>query len=267
MIYSQENQARHIERYEMICNHSTFSFMFMITITLVLLPLLGNAQKIPTIGCPFNLSCNHNKKIIELPAYPVPIKLLISHINYTSQVLRARDPENCLPRLLLLQSNFTSSIFPFRIIYESALYEQFGEFTNISFFECSSLVQRYLNDSYQLQGVEQEDMISCSIFMAGFRQNMVRLNLVSCTKLSQRVSPLFLPEEPLHGLGIRQNSISLSWSETNLDKGCFKCSNKSKKIILSSAGETHSLLYFIWFDFGVGSDLREFFFLCSYDFF
>lgn len=220
----------------MICSHITFSFMIMITITLVLIPLLGNAQKIPTIGCPFKLSCNHNKKILEIPAYPVPIKLLISEINYTSQVLRARDPENCLPRLLLLNSNFTSSIYPFRIFDGSMLHQQFDEFTNISFFDCSSLVQRYLNNRYQLQGVEQEDMISCPIFMAGFRQDMVELNLVSCTKLSQRVSPLFLPEEPLQGLGIRQNSISLSWSKTNLDKGCFKCSNKSKKIILSSAG-------------------------------
>jgi hypothetical protein len=225
----------------MICSHSTFSFMIMIKITLVLIPLLGNAQKIPTIRCPFNISCNHhNQKIIELPAYPVPIKLIISHINYTSQVLEARDPENCLPRLLL-HSNFSSAIFPFRIIDGSGLHSQFDEFTNISFFDCSSLQK-----DYQMYGDEQQDMISCPIYMAAFEDDMVELNLVFCTKLSQRVLPLirYFPVESYNGLTIRQTSISLSWLETNFDKGCFKCKNKSKKIILSSAGEIHSLQYF-----------------------
>jgi len=224
--------------------------MIMITITLVLIPLHGNAQKIPTIRCPFNISCNHhNKKILEIPSYPVPIKLLISNINFTSQVLEARDPENCLPRLLSLQSNFSLSIFPFQIIDGSELHPQPDDFTNISFFDCSSLGRRYLKEDYPAYRTEHQDMISCPIYMAGFYEDMVELNLVSCTKLSQRVPPLILPKESLNGHIIRQTSISLSWSETNLDKGCFKCKNKSKKIIVSSAGEIHSLLYFhlVWF--------------------
>ncbi|RHN77784.1 putative glycerophosphodiester phosphodiesterase, protein kinase RLK-Pelle-LRK10L-2 family [Medicago truncatula] len=221
----------------MICSHITFSLMIMITITLVLIPLLGNAQKIPTIRCPFNLSCNHhNKKILEIPSYPVPIKLLINYINYTSQVLEASDPENCLPRLLLLQSNFTSSIFPFRIIDGSELPPLYNEFTNISFFDCSSLGQRYLKNDGSMDRDEQQDLISCPIYMAASEDDMVDLNLVFCTKLSQRVSPLILPAEYSNGYTIQQTSISLSWSETNLDNGCFKCKNKSKKIILSSAG-------------------------------
>jgi len=227
----------------MICN-ANHSSSFIIAVSL-LIPLLGNG--LPSIGCPFNLSCTHdNKKILELPAYPLPIKLLITDINYMSHVLEARDPENCLPRLLL-QSNFSSSIFPFRIIDGSGLDPQFDEFTNISFFDCSSLGRRYLRKDSQTYGDEQQDLISCPIYMAAFEDDMVESNLVFCTKLSQRVLPLiryFPVEYDYYGYTIRQTSISLSWSETNFDKGCFKCKNKSKKIILSSAGEIHSLLYF-----------------------
>ena len=196
---------------------------------------------------PFNLSCNHhNKKILEIPSYPVPIKLLISNINFTSQVLEARDPENCLPRLLSLQSNFSLSIFPFQIIDGSELHPQPDDFTNISFFDCSSLGQRYLKKGYQMYGDEQQDMISCPIYIAAFDDDMVDLNLVFCTKFSQPGLPLirYFPVKSYNGYTIRQTSISLSWSEKNFDKGCFKCKNKSKKIILSSAGEIHSLLYF-----------------------
>ena len=98
-------------------------------------------------------------------------------------------------------------------------------------------------------------MISCPIYVAGFYDDVVELNLVSCTKLSQRVSPLILSDESVHG--IQQNSILLSWSGTILGKGCLECKHKSKKkIILSSAGEIPSFLDLIWYDFGVGSDLR-----------
>ncbi|XP_024629923.2 rust resistance kinase Lr10 [Medicago truncatula] len=207
----------------MICNQSS---SFIIAISL-LISLLGNG--LPSIGCPFNLSCTHDNKILELPAYPVPIKLLIRDINYTSQVLEARDPEHCFPRLLL-QPNFSSSIFPFRIIDGSRFPVLYNEFTHISFFDCSSLGQRYLRWVHS-----QQDMISCPIYIAGFYDDVVELNLVSCTKLSQRVSPLILSDESVYG--IQQNSILLSWSGTTIDKGCLECKHKSKKkIILSSAG-------------------------------
>ncbi|MCH85022.1 receptor-like kinase, partial [Trifolium medium] len=82
---------------------------------------------------------------------------------------------------------------------------------------------------------QYQDMISCPIYIAQFDEDVVQSNLVFCTKLSQRVSPLILSQESLYE--IRLNSITLSWSETNLDKGCFKCKHKSKKkIILTSAG-------------------------------
>ncbi|CAK8570250.1 unnamed protein product [Lathyrus sativus] len=71
--------------------------------------------------------------------------------------------------------------------------------------------------------------------MAGFDGDMVFLNLLSCTKLSPRGwPPLFLTQESLYN--IQENSISLSWLETNFDKGCFECKHKTKKIILFSAG-------------------------------
>ncbi|KAK2453264.1 rust resistance kinase Lr10 [Trifolium repens] len=203
----------------------------------VLMPLLGNGHNIPSIVCPFKLSCKHNnKKILELPAYPVPIKLIVNNINYTSQTLEAHDPHNCLSRLLL-EHNFSSSIFPLRI-NGSRLYHYFEDDLysfNVSFFDCSSLGQLYLKKKNQIDFDGEQDMISCPIYIAPFGYDIVEYNLVFCTKLSQRVPPLILSESSLYG--IRENSILLSWSETNLDKGCFKCKHKSKKkIILSAVG-------------------------------
>ncbi|CAI8605631.1 unnamed protein product [Vicia faba] len=198
--------------------------MTILPITL-LLPLL--VIPFPSMGCPFNISCTHdNNMILQLPA----IKLLVNQINYTTRVLEAGDPDNCLPRLFL-HHNFSSLIFPFRITsWYWITSPQYDEFTNISFFDCSSLGRRYLMSSYG------QDMVSCPIYMAGFYEDMVFTNLVSCTKLSPRDSPpLILSENWVYG--IQQNSISLSWSETNLDTRCLECKHKSKKkIILCSAG-------------------------------
>jgi hypothetical protein len=202
--------------------------------------------------------------ILELPAHPVPIKLRVSYINYRLQLLEAHDLENCLPRLLLQQHNFTSLIYPFRIV--SSTPSQLDDFTNISFFDCSPLRQHHLTDHYSYYANYehvQQDMISCPIYVAAFDEDVVELNLVSCTKLPERDLPLILPGDSVYG--IQQNSMFLSWSETNLDKECLECKHKSKKktitIILSSAGEITSLLYFILFDFGVGSDFRRNFFI------
>ncbi|PNX88963.1 receptor-like protein kinase [Trifolium pratense] len=159
--------------------------------TLMLVSLLANEheQNIPSVGCPFNLSCTHdnNKHILELPAHPIPIKLRVSYINYTSQVLEAHDLENCLPRLLLQQYNFSSSIYPFQIV--SSTPSQFDDFTNISFFDCSALRKHHLTDDYiyywNYESVQQ-DMISCPIYVAGFDEDIVESNLVSCTNMCSR---------------------------------------------------------------------------------
>jgi hypothetical protein len=220
----------------------------------IILMQLGNGQNIPSMVCPFNISCTQHNKILEIPAYPVPIKLIIDDINYTSQILEAHDSENCLSRLLY------SSIFPFRIHgaghgHGWALGDHTNNSFNVSFFDCSSLGSLDSVIDHQNGGTTQGG-ISCPIYIARLNVNMVQSNLVFCTKLSQPVSPLILSEESL--TGIRLNSISLSWSETNFDKGCFKCKHKSKKkIILSAVGKKPLLLSFILIDFGVGSDSRR----------
>ncbi|XP_058724610.1 rust resistance kinase Lr10-like [Vicia villosa] len=226
----------------MILNHIS-SFMMTILAIISLMPLLGNSENIPSpsMRCPFKISCKHDNKIIELPAFPVPIKLLVKEINYTSRVLQTSDPGNCLPRLFL-RHNFPLSIFPLRISSVSPWrlgwywgWEESLEFTNITFFDCSSLGQRYLRKDVGVPD-PQQDMVSCPIYMAGFYEDMVSSNLVSCTKLSQPVSPLSLSEQTLDEIQY-QSSISLSWSETNFDRKCLECKHKSKKkIILSSAG-------------------------------
>lgn len=241
----------------MILNRLSSMMMTILAITSLML-LLGNSENIPfpSMGCPFKISCTHDSKIIELPAFPVPMKLLVNEINYTSQVLQAHDPGNCLPRLFL-QHNFPSAIFPFRISSRSLYTREPPKFTNISFFDCSSSGQRYRWKDVDIYE-PQQDMVSCPIYMAVFNEDMVYSNLVSCTKLSQPVSPLNLSYWSLDY--IQQNSILLSWSETNFDKECLECKHKSKKkIILSSAGEIPSFLYLILLYFEAASDYLHFF--------
>ncbi|XP_058728534.1 rust resistance kinase Lr10-like [Vicia villosa] len=213
----------------MICNHIS-SFMLTILAITLLISLLANSEDVPfpSMACPFNLTCTHdNSMILELPAYPVPIRLLVKEINYTSHTLEACDAENCLPRLFL-HHNFSSSIFPFRI--HSWLDSGYQDLTNTSLFDCSSLGRRYLRKDIAYQ----QDMVSCPIYMAGFNENMVESCLVFCNKLSRPVSPLILSEDTVNG--IQQNSISLSWSETIFHRRCLECKHKSKKIILTSTG-------------------------------
>jgi len=203
-------------------------------LALLLLMNLVNGLSDAAIGCPFKLNCTHNMKILELPTQPVPVKLILTDIDYRYQVIDLSDPRNCLPQLLL-DHNF-SSIFPFKP-YLSGI----SASTNISFFNCSSVVQ--LRNHYQAVYFVQ-NMTSCPIYV-GFAESesVVESDLVYCIKLFDRVSSF-------HPHWIRYNKLFLTWSGTNFDTGCLKCENKLKKkiavIISSSAGENEtSLLFFI----------------------
>lgn len=96
---------------------------------LLFLMNLGNCLSDSSNRCPFKLECTHNKKILELPTQPVPVKLILTDIDYTNPRIDLSDPGNCLPQLLL-DHNF-SSIFPVKPYISG----------NISFFNCSSVVQ------------------------------------------------------------------------------------------------------------------------------
>ncbi|XP_061336784.1 rust resistance kinase Lr10-like [Gastrolobium bilobum] len=194
--------------------------MTMLALVMLLLMNLGDAQNGPSIPCPFRVSCTQNNKMLEIPVVRVPVKLVVSHIDYRLQTLEAYDPENCLPELFL-RLNY-SSFLPFF---------KFVEPYNISFFNCSSVGQRHLRNMYQIEE-DAQDMLSCPIYMAYSEQSIVDLDLISCTKLFDQVFP-FSP------FAIMRNSFSLVWSETNFDSRCFECTQKSKKptsIFLTAAG-------------------------------
>jgi hypothetical protein len=200
--------------------------MSLITIILSLLLLvnLANGLSDASVRCPFKLNCTDNMKILELPTHPVPMKLIIRDIRYRYQWLHLSDPGNCLPKLIL-DHNF-SSIFPLKS-YKG----------NISFFDCSSVVQlRNRNSMYR----GAQDIKSCPIYVADSdADSIVESDLVYCIKLFDRVSSI-------DAHSIRNNIIPFSWFGTNFDIRCLKCEHKSKKkitlIILSSAGESEGHL-------------------------
>jgi hypothetical protein len=200
--------------------------LITIILSLLLLVSLANGLSDASIRCPFKLNCTHNMKILELPTHPVPMKLIIRDIDYRYQWLSLSDPGNCLPKLIL-DYNF-SSIFPLK---------SYGE-KNISFFDCSSVVQlRNSNNMYS----GAQDIKSCPIYVADSdRDSIVESDLVYCIKLFDRVSSFDADS-------IQDNIIPLSWSRTNFDIRCLKCEHKSKKkitlIILSSAGKSEASLF------------------------
>ncbi|KAJ1439195.1 Serine-threonine/tyrosine-protein kinase, catalytic domain [Sesbania bispinosa] len=222
---NRKHRCKKRGEFEMICYGSSQLRMTILSLLMVLLMKLGSAENGPSNRCPFHLSCTQNKLMLELPAVPVPVKLLVSVIYDETQTIVAHDPENCLPRLIL-KLNY-SSFLPF-----SGADSGYGARNKISFFDCSSAGKRHLRNYYQTQD-DAQDMLSCPIYAADYYENsIVDLDLVSCTKLFDRVLPI-----PAYD--IQSNSLVLGWSDTNIDRGCFDCKHKSKKktttIILSTA--------------------------------
>ncbi|GAU21245.1 hypothetical protein TSUD_11640 [Trifolium subterraneum] len=196
--------------------------LFTIIVALLLQVNLGNGLTDASIRCPFKLNCTHNMKILELPTHPVPIKLTITEISYRDQWLDLSDPGNCLPKLIL-DHNLLSILFPLKLYYD------FKE--NISFFNCSSVVQ--LRNRYYINN-DAQDIKSCPIYVADSDlESIIESDLVYCIKLLDRVPSIDADS-------IQHNRISLTWAATNFDIRCLKCEHKSKKkttlIILSSAG-------------------------------
>ncbi|KEH33225.1 receptor-like kinase [Medicago truncatula] len=191
---------------------------------MMLLTNLVISQSDESTRCPFKLHCAHNK-ILELPTHPVPVKLIVTDIDYRLQTFYLSDPGNCLPQLLL-DNNFSSS-FPLRS-YGTLTFEP--SYFN-SFFNCSSVLH-LRQDNIIMHGTI--DMASCPIYVAdSTNENIIQSDLVYCIKLSDR-SSLF------SAFNIQYNHLPMTWSGTNFDIRCLKCENKTKKritlITLTSAG-------------------------------
>ena len=176
----------------------------------------------------FGLSCSNKNTILQLPTFPDPVRLLVEDISYEAQILLAIDPDNCLPELFL--KFYNSSIYPYQWQSETP--------TNITFFDCSSIGYRHLRQSYS----DGQDLFSCPLYAADLDDSIIRLDLLSCTKKFDVVSPV-------DAYSLQHNYLSLGWSSPHYD---FNRKHKPKKkistpTIIGATGETCSLLSFISF--------------------
>ncbi|XP_020981618.1 rust resistance kinase Lr10-like [Arachis duranensis] len=201
---------------------------------------LGNCGDHHPVQCPVRLYCKENNilgihyttGILELPGFPSSVKLTVRHVNYTSKTLEIFDPKHCLPELFL-RLNY-SSFYPFRSIKQSLDFDsdlaEPPEPTNVTFFNCSSRDQphrRRPSDSDEQDRIsltDEQDALSCPIYVAEDYDDVIDSNLLPCTKLFHRVMPVSATR-------IRSNSMVLVWNETTHNgHGCFVGCNVSNEV-------------------------------------
>ncbi|KAL2963444.1 hypothetical protein AAZX31_17G201700 [Glycine max] len=111
--------------------------------------------------------------------------------------------------------------------------------SKLSFYNCSSVEHQYLRNSEQSLS-DSQDMISCPIYVSDLDDSVLRLDLTSCTKMFDIVTPVLV-------YGMQRNSLDLRWLEANSSKckakgkkckwknnkgdiECFDCKDKQKTI-------------------------------------
>ncbi|KAF7816705.1 rust resistance kinase Lr10-like [Senna tora] len=155
----------------------------------------------------FDLTCTHNHHtLLEFPALPLPIKLQVNYIDYTSRYISVSDPENCLPRQFLRLNH--SSISPFHfLIMPDSLY-----FSTIYFFNCPP------------------NKFSCPIYAAMSASSVdgavLSSTLIFCTKLNETIPSSF------GYTSLPQNELGLWWSKPN----CSECEAQGKLCKLNTIG-------------------------------
>jgi hypothetical protein len=217
---------------------SVIPFNMSLTILAQLLLLFisfvnGQNNNNMSIECPFHISCSHTyNQILKFPSLPVSEKLILNDIDCKFQVLDLSHPKKCFSSFFLTY-NF-SVFYPFRSNFP---------FRNITFFNCSSVTQHHLKSRDQTYTYAQ-DMLSCPIYVADSTESVVKLDLLRCTRMFDKV----LPTKASY---IRGNYLHMNWSETNFDSQCleYELHNKSKKnhtsIILETIGELNRLYLYI----------------------
>jgi len=133
------------------------------------------------------LCTDAHETVLDLPS--VPVKLFVKSIDYKSQQIQLYDPQNCLPRELIMLGN--SSISPFK-------FPSFGS-QNVSFFRCNSM--------------------ACPILLLGSESDFVDPEIVSCTKLSDVYSVQWYVGDEL------KNSVVAEW----INPDCSSCEAKGSK--------------------------------------
>ncbi|KAG5098591.1 hypothetical protein JHK82_048445 [Glycine max] len=136
------------------------------------------------------------------------VKLQVSYINYENHEIVLNDPENCLPHKFLQIND--SLIHPYK-------FDDEAKTSKLSFFNCSSVEHQHLRN-YQQSLSDSQDMISCPIYVSDLHDSVLSLDLTSCTKMFDIVTPV-------SAYGMQRNSLDLRWSEAN----CSQCKAKGKK--------------------------------------
>ena len=180
----------------------------------------------------FCLYCTNKKTMISLPTTSGPVSFFVSEIDYNSQSISFSDPDNCLPKMLPKLNISSFQFYKFDIKFA----------TTLVFFNCSSVRKRHLRNTYQsLQG--SQDMTTCPIYAANSNDSVLKLDLLSCTKMFpfQFNASISVPELTVNILRLRwpkpnctvceAEGMKCRWNN-NGTKGaieCFPC-NKQKKI-------------------------------------
>ena len=144
----------------------------------------------------FELSCTNKKEtLLQLPN---SVKLYVDEIDYASQLIIARDPDECLPKQL---RNFSLSRSPFGSGYKGL--------SNYSFFNCTSSK----GDGYNL------DCLSGPGYIYAYTSDysISYTDLTNCTKLYNRSS---VPSEIVE----LENTLHLNWSTPD----CGRCEQHGK---------------------------------------
>jgi hypothetical protein len=207
--------------------------LIILALLQLLLMNLGNGQILnnnnSSIECPFRLSCSQygvqdKDQILEFRSLPKSEKMVVTFLDCKFEEITLSHQQNCLSSLFLTHN--VSVFYPFRSEFP---------FRNITFFNCSSVTQHHLKSRDQTYTYAQ-DMLSCPIYVADSTESVVKLDLLRCTRMFDKV----LPTKASY---IRGNYLHMNWSETNFDSQCleYELHNKSKKnhtsIILETIGE------------------------------
>jgi len=232
ILFISESWLCYIRNYTSL-NIIVTPFIMSLTVLALLLLLVsvnlvnGQNNDNSSVECPFRLSCSRYKnQYLEFPSKPVSKKFLIRDIDCKLKNLVLSDSQKCLPRLFL--TNNFSLFYPF---------QSDSSYNNITFFNCSSVGVHHLKSWYQRNpGVQ--DMLSCPIYATDPYESVVDLDLLSCTRMFDKVLPV---SARFH---IMFNTVRLSWSETTFPSQCLEYDqlhHKSKKkltsIILVTTGE------------------------------
>ena len=152
----------------------------------------------------FELSCSEEKQMTILELQNYPVKLLVREINYTSQEMFVRHPDDyCLQRQNIVNLNLSSSPF------------QFTDSIPFSFFNCSDDKSK----SYGFWGSIGPSTCSSSdpVYYTYSLYHLSEVDLTSCRKIFKATIPEFI----LYG----DYEFSMSWSNPI----CGRCEAEGNK--------------------------------------